>query len=118
MLAGEEQVSIAILCGSGEDATAHPAAVDEEAEVAAAGAGQRRRADKAGSDKNLVSSIYFEHLLSCFQAVNCSDDISEVAVAGCVECQASIKREAEFHLGVSQCVLGQEVSDVAVFGGC
>src|SRR4030042_989430 len=99
VLAGHEQAVIGIFRGSSQQAAAHPATVDEKAQVAAAGASQRRWTYHAGNTRNLICVCNLQHLPGYFQSINFGYNVFQAVVAGSLERESPIHDKIESHLG-------------------
>ncbi len=129
--ASGHQRAIGLADGVAQAAILNPAAVDEEGEVLAVAAMDRRRADEAADSwgwgcarcllhlpGNLGDLLaHGDQLLGHFQAVEGDQHVHQVATADGLKDHAAIGDEGEAQVGTGHGVAGDQCSDVATFGG-
>ncbi len=95
----------------------HPAAVDEQGDALAVGARQADRGNEAVDTVIIILGVDLQHLAGDLGVEERSQHLAPVAAAGGLQGSATFLGELEAHLRVGQGVAGDEIIDLAAFGG-
>ena len=106
----------------GEESTAHPASIDKETQVAAAGATYRRRTYHPGhGDRHFTAPPpalrNFQHMPGDFGAVHLDDAVDESTPPHRAQRLSPLKEKGKADLGIGERVLAEHVGNVAILGG-
>ncbi|MBA7605536.1 hypothetical protein ES703_12669 [subsurface metagenome] len=110
-----EHSLIGVLHGAAQEAAPNPAPIDEEAEVAAAGARKRRGADKARDAGQQLPFFYLDHGLGGLQPIDLDQGIAQAATSRGLKSHPPLDDEAEPHLGEGEAILAHQIGDVTAF---